>query len=152
MTGTQTSSLDISRPKAEKIGQTFAYCLIFVVSTVGNSLIRIIVYKTKAMRKTTNFLIVNLAMSDLLLPIFQFPQVITELQVESWLISGPLGQGLCKLNVFISDVSTMVSVESLVLIAVDRFGAVVFPLRPPIISSKLCPFLILATWVVAMAT
>ena len=47
--------------------------------------------------------------------------------------------------------STVVSIQSLVLIAVGRFGAVVFPLRPPLISSKRCPFLILATWIVAMA-
>ena len=43
------------------------------------------------------------------------------------------------------------SVQNLVLIAVDRFGAVVFPLRSPVISSKLCPFYILATWIIAMA-
>ena len=43
------------------------------------------------------------------------------------------------------------SIQSLVLIAVDRFGAVVFPLRSPLISSKLCPFFILATWIIAMA-
>ena len=39
----------------------------------------------------------------------------------------------------------------LILIAVDRFGAVVFPLRSPLIRSKLCPFFILATWIVAVA-
>ena len=33
----------------------------------------------------------------------------------------------------------------------DRFGAVVFPLRSPLIRSKLCPFFILATWIVAAA-
>ena len=43
------------------------------------------------------------------------------------------------------------SIQSLVLIAVDRFGAVVYPLRSPLISSKLCPFFVLATWIVAMA-
>ena len=32
-----------------------------------------------------------------------------------------------------------------------RFGAVVFPLRSPLIGSKLCPFFILATWIVAVA-
>ncbi|XP_078376040.1 substance-K receptor-like [Oculina patagonica] len=37
------------------------------------------------------------------------------------------------------------------MIAVDRFGAVVFPHRFPRISSKLCSFFILATWIVAMA-
>ena len=139
-------------PTAEKIGKTFVYCLIFLVSLAGNTVIGIIVYKTKTMRKPINFLIVNMAMSDLLFPIFLFPREIQKsLSADSWLIGGPLGQALCKLIYFLSDVSTVVSTQSLVLIAVGRYGAVVFPLRPPLISSKLCPFLILATWIVAMA-
>ena len=60
-------------PKAEKIGLTFAYCLIVLVSLAGNTVIGIIVYKTKTMRKPINFLIVNIAMSDLLIPIFLIP-------------------------------------------------------------------------------
>jgi len=71
--------------------------------------------------------------------------------IDSWLIGGPLGQALCKLVTFLADTSALVSVQSLVLIAMDRFGAVVYPLRYPLISSKLCPFFILATWIVAMA-
>ena len=39
----------------------------------------------------------------------------------------------------------------MILIAVDRFGAVVFPLRSPLISSKMCPFFILATWISSIA-
>ena len=138
-------------PTATKIGFTFAYCLLLIVSLVGNSLIAIIVYKTQTMRKPINFFIVNMAMSDLLFPIIFFPSNLTELYVDSWLISGPLGLALCKLVPFLGDVSTLVSIQSLVLIAVDRFGAVVFPLRSPLISSKLCRFFILATWIVAMA-
>ncbi|KAL9968147.1 hypothetical protein ACROYT_G026483 [Oculina patagonica] len=142
-----------SNPTAKKIGTTFAFCLISVVSLAGNIFIGIIVYKTKTMRKPINFLIVNMAMSDLLYLVFLIPWIITELYVGSWpLISGPLGQALCKLVPFLVDISFTVSIQSLVLIAVDRFGAVVFPLRSPLISSKLCPFFILATWIVAMAT
>ena len=148
---TQASSSCFIDPVAARIGTTIAYCLIFVVSMAGNISIGIIVYKTKAMRKPINFLIVNMAMSDLLFPIFLFPRVLTKLYVDSWLISGPLGQALCKLPNFLQDVSMTVSVQSLVLIAVDRFGAVVFPLRSSLISSKLCPFFILATWIIAMA-
>ena len=150
MNGTLPSSCDWN-PTAEKIGKTFAYCLIFIVSLAGNTIVGIIVYKTKTMRKPINFLIVNMAMSDLLFPIFLLPFMIQLLYIDSWLIGGPLGQALCKLVYFLPDVSTAVSIQSLVLIAVGRFGAVVFPLRPPLISSKLCPFLILATWIVAMA-
>ena len=136
---------------AAKIGITFAYCLIFIVSLLGNSFIGIIVYKTQTLRKPINFFIVNMAMSDLLYPIFHFPWRLTDLHADSWLISGSLGQALRKLLSFLSDVSSGVSVQSLILIAVDRFGAVVFPHRSPLISSKLCPFFILGTWIIALA-
>ena len=43
------------------------------------------------------------------------------------------------------------SIQSLLLIAVDRFGAVVFPLRSPVISLNLCPFFILGTWIVGIS-
>ena len=103
------------------------------------------------MRKPINFFIVNMAMSDLLFPIFYFLPALTELYWDSWLISGPLGEALCKLASFLPNVSTIVSIQSLILIAVDRFGAVVFPLRSPLISSKLCPFFIFVSWIIAMA-
>ena len=150
MNGSQPSSCP-SNPTAENIGITFAYCLIFIVSLAGNTVIGIIVYKTKTMRKPINFFIVNMAMSDMLFPIFLIPQKIQMLYIDSWLIGGPLGQTFCKLAVFLPVVSAAVSIQSLVQIAVDRFGAVVFPLRSPLISSKLCPFFILATWIVAIA-
>ena len=92
-----------------------------------------------------------MTVSDLLFPIIMLPRELTNLYVNVWLISGPLGQGLCKLVHFLASVSSFVSIQSLVLIAVDRFGAVVFPLRSPLISSKLCPFFMLATWIVAIA-
>ena len=149
MNGTQPSAC--FNQTAERIGLTFLYCLLFVISLAGNIFIGIIVYKTKTMRRPFNFLIVNMAFSDLLYPIFLFPRIVTKLYVDSWLISGPLGQALCKLAPFLQNVSTVVSIQSLVLIAVDRFGAVVFPLRSPLISSKLCPFFIAATWIVGMA-
>ena len=136
MNGTQPLSCS-SNPTAETIGKTFAYCLIFLVSLAGNTVIGIIVYKTKTMRKPINFLVVNMAMSDLLLPIFLFPFKIQRLYIDFWLIGGPLGQALCKLVGFVPDVSLAVSM--------------VFPLRSPLISSKLCPFFILATWIVARA-
>ena len=140
-----------SNPLGAKIGKTFAYCLIFLVSLSGNTVIGIIVYKTKTMRKPINFLILNMALSDLLFPIFLIPRVIQTFYIDTWLIGGPLGQALCKLVNFFTDVSLTVSIQSLLLITVDRFGAVVLPLRSPLIGSKMCAFFILATWIVAMA-
>ena len=145
----ETQASDCFRPgnlTAEKVGKAFAYCLIIVVSLTGNSLIAIIIYKKKPMRRKINYFILNMAlsMSDILISIFVLPMDFVELFVIS---DGLLGQTLCNVVPFIKYLSCVVSIESLVLIAVDRFGAVVFPLRRPFISSKICPFLILATWI-----
>ena len=91
MNGTQPLSCS-NNPAAAKIGKTFAYCLIFLVSLTGNTIIGIIVYKTKTMKKPINLLIVNMAICDLLFPIFFIPSAIQKLYIDSWLIGGPLGQ------------------------------------------------------------
>ena len=149
MNGTQAS--DCHSPgnlTAEKIGKTFAYCLIIIVSLTENSLIGIIIFKTKTMRRKINYFILNMAVSDILLSIFVLPIVAIELVVEYWFVSDALlGQILCKVVPFLKYLSCVVSIESLVLIAVQRFEAVVYPLRRPFISSKIFPFLILATWI-----
>ena len=150
MNGTQSMS-SCFNPTATRIGETFAYCLLFLVSLVGNTFIAMIVFKTKTLRKPFNFLTVNMAMSDLLVPIFLFPRNLVSTFTRSWLIGGPLGQVLCKLSIFVPNFSCAVSIQSLVLIAVDRFGAVIFPLRSPLIDSKRCLFFILATWIIAIA-
>ena len=137
--------------EAAKIGATVALSLLLVVSLIGNLLIVLIVYKTPTLRKPINMLIVNMAMSDLLFPKFTFPVQLAYLHVGRWLIGGNLGQALCKLRVFGIYISSLVSVQSLVLITVDRFGAVVVPLHSPLITSKQCPFFIFATWIIAMA-
>ena len=116
---------------ALKIGLTIGLSLVLVVSLAGNSAIGVIVYKTLSLRKPINYLIMNMAMSDLIFPFIQVPRALVSLHtspVDYWLIGGPLGQALCKLTAYPPAVSYGVSCQSLVLIAVDRFVAVVFPL------------------------
>ena len=138
--------------EAGKIGATVALSLLLVVSLIGNLLIVLIVYKTPTLRKPINMLIANMAMSDLLFPIFSFPVRLAYLHGGGgWLIGGNLGQASCKLHVVGTYICSLVSVQSLVLITVDRFGAVVVPLRSPLITIKQCPFFIVATWIIAMA-
>ena len=110
-----------------------------------------IVYKTPNLRKPINYFIANMASSDLLFPIFFTPWTLSHLHTTSFLIGGRLGQAFCKPVPFFGEVSFKVSIQNLILIAVVPFGAVVFPLRSPLIRSKLCPFFILATWIVAVA-
>ena len=131
---------------------TVASGLILVVSLIGNSLIVIIVFKTPTLKKTINFMMVNMAISDLLFPIFLFPLNLVEMQADFWLISDSLHLTLCKIGFFLLTVSATVSIQSLILITVDRFGAVVMPIRgSPLIGRRLCLFFIVVTWIVAVA-
>ena len=107
MNATQPSNC--YNPTALRIGHTIAYCVIFIISVVGNSFIGIIVYKTKTMRKPINYLIVNMAMSDLLFPIFLIPKTVVEIHDDDWPIRGHLGEVLCKLAPFSADLSAAVS-------------------------------------------
>ena len=136
---------------AYKIGLTIALSLIIAVSLTENSFIVFIVYKTPTLKKPINYFIANMAMSDLLYSIFWPPTLLSLIhRTNLWLIGGQFGPALCKF-VHFADVSSIVSIQNLVLITVDRFVAVVFPLRSPLIRSKLCPFFIFGTWVVAAA-
>lgn len=133
-----TSCPTIEDSVALKTAKTLAYCLLLLVSLAGNVLIVMVVYKDKAMRTTTNFMVVNMAISDLLVPVFAMPRAIVEIHFGNlrWLIEGQLGLALCKLTSFLQDISTAVSVQSLVLISFDRFYAVSRPLKAAIAKTK----------------
>ena len=143
-------SLSCFSAKAYNIGMTTALSLILAVSLMANCFIVMIVYKTPALRKPINYFIACMAISDLLYSTFWIPLYLSSL-LASWRIDGQLGQALCKLLPFLGNVSFVVSIQNLILIAVDRFVAVVFPLRSPLIGSKQCPFFISAMWIVAGA-
>ena len=135
---------------AFKIGGIVTYCLIIIVSLVANSLIVILVCKTPNLKKPINYFIANMASSDLLYPLSWIPLSLSGFHTDSFLIGGQLGQALCKLLPFFGNVSVVVSTQNLILIALDRFGVLVFPVRSPLIRSKLCPFFINATWIFAI--
>ena len=54
-------------------------------------------------------------MSGLLVPLAFIPLEVVKLYRSSWLISGVLGNALCKLIPFLFEVSCIVSIQSLVL-------------------------------------
>ncbi|XP_031574582.1 probable G-protein coupled receptor 83 isoform X2 [Actinia tenebrosa] len=139
---------------AEIIIKIFSLSVILFLSTFGNILVIGVVHKNKSMRhKSINLYIVNLATSDLLLALVFIPGTICELLngQGTWLITGFIGEATCRLVYFIQDVSIAVSVQSLVVIAFDRFCAVVYPLRITTTSSTIRLIVIPMTWLVACA-
>ena len=133
-----------------KIGVTIALCIIFVFSLLGNSWIAVVIYKTPTLRKPINFLIVNMAMSDLLFSLILVPVTLVYLHLHSWVIAEAVSASItCKVTPYLADVSLLVSVQTLVVIAVDRFVAVVFPLRVSLLTSKRCLLCIVSIWIVS---
>ena len=135
-----------------KCVKVFAYSLIMLISLFGNLAVIAIVSRNKRMWTTTNYLIASMAASDLLISVFAVPREIVEIfsGPRRWLVDGLAGLILCKLVYFFQDISTAVSIQSLVVIAIERYRGIVFPLRPPIITSKVCKIIIPITWIVAM--
>ena len=121
-----------------------------VVALVGNSLL---IAAYKKIKEPLMLFIANMAASDLLTAIFFVPRLITIATVDSlaWQIQGLGGTILCKMCTFLSDISLSVSTQSLVIIAVERFLAVMYPVKTRSITAKRRRFLIASTWIVAMA-
>ena len=126
------------------------YCLIIVVSLIGNSMVVAVVFKNLRMRTTVNYYIVNLAIADLLIT-FYMPRVISiALFGYEWVVGGTAGYVFCKLSILLNQTPITVSTFTVVAISFDRFNAVVFPLRK-FVSAWVCKVIILCTWLVALA-
>ena len=138
---------------AEKMSKMFVYFVLLLGSLFGNIFIIIIFYKHRDLHKTVNYFIVNMAVSDLVYPLLLLPVEITAKVTEDgssrWYISGVLGSITCKFLTFAAQVTILVSVQSLVWIAIDRFVAVVFPIRLGLISGKKRITAIASTWIIA---
>ena len=121
-----------------KITEIIASSIILLSSFVGNVLIIITVYRSKKnFKKTTNFLIVNKAVSHFVCPLAMIPFSLVRRATSSWQwpIGGFEGLILCKLKGILEDASGIVSIQSLLWIALDRFSSVVFPMKAHLISS-----------------
>lgn len=130
--------------------KTLLYCVIILVSLLGNSLVIIVVYKRRRMRTTTNFMIVNMAVSDVFFALFTTPPSIRTVYAgEDLLVGGITAELICKLVTFIQQASIGVSILSLTVIAFDRFFAIIVPFRK-VITCRTARYLIVLTWLTSI--
>ena len=117
----------------------------------GNPLVLAVVCGKKTMRKTINFFIANMALSDLIFTLVYIPRVVTILSLGyKWLVHGLAGLIFCHIVSSLVEITVIVSVLTIVAISVDRFLAVTFPLRA-FVTTKMCAFVISAAWLVAVS-
>ena len=109
-----------------------AYIVVILVGIAGNSLVIEVVRRKRSMHSTMNFLLVNLAISDLLTLVFCLPGMILSYTKQP---NGQMGNLLCKFITThtIAGVGMIVSGLTLTLISVERYKALVIPDRKSVV-------------------
>lgn len=130
---------------AVKMARIVPYCMLLVVSLLGNSAIIAAVWKEQRLRKTVNFFMVNMCTADLLITLYMPRSLSVWHDGYKWQLYGTLGLVVCKFAVFMHQTAICVSIFTVVAISFDRFFAVILPLRT-IITKKICRIIITMIW------
>ena len=101
------------------------YGSISLVAVLGNGLVILVIAKNRKMQTVTNIFIANLALADVIIGIFSTPFQFQPALHQRW----DLPEFLCKVAPSFKTLSVNVSVFTLTVIAVDRYVAVLYPLK-----------------------
>ncbi|RMX39678.1 hypothetical protein pdam_00008074 [Pocillopora damicornis] len=125
-----------------------AYLVVLIFSLIGNSLLVAIVYKNanKRMRTPSNYFIVNMALADILVVAYAVPQnIVLTVYNFRWLVGGVAGQILCRFSFFVTQLPILVSTGSLLIVALDRYFLVFYPMKR-IITIQIARRIIITVW------
>ena len=93
------------------------FTIIFLIGVIGNTLVCLVIFQTPRMRTTRNYLLVNLAVSDLMVALLCIPfDVVLKEMKPVW----PLGAAMCKMLWPAMTLFTNCSAATLAAISYDR--------------------------------
>ncbi|XP_061185490.1 QRFP-like peptide receptor [Saccostrea echinata] len=134
-------------PYTEIAMKVFFYLIVFLIDIVGNSVVIFTIYVNKRMRTSANILIANLAVSDVLVGCFCMWVHLGNQISHNW----PFGSFLCKFETFVQVIAVVSSVVTLTSLSIERFFAVMFPLKGTL-SKNMLAFLVAFSWIAAIGT
>ncbi|XP_043086830.1 somatostatin receptor type 5 [Puntigrus tetrazona] len=100
------------------------YISVCIVGLIGNTLVIHIVLRYSQTESVTNIYILNLAIADEL-----FMLGLPLLAVQNGLLSWPFGSLMCRLVMTVDAINQFTSIFCLTVMSIDRYLAVVHPLR-----------------------
>ena len=127
---------------------TAAISLVSITAFVGNILVIITFVMSTTLKTSTNYFIVNMAVSDALSSLTGWLLYATEgMLFRKPMINGSMATFVCKLGHYSRAISQAVSVLSLLLIVVDRYIAIVLPFKSILVTKRLRSALLILTWI-----
>ncbi|XP_077999193.1 RYamide receptor-like [Glandiceps talaboti] len=102
------------------------YAVTSLLAAVGNLIVCYIVLGNARMRTVTNYFIVNLAIGDFLMAVLCVNLTFYYTVHLHW----PFGFVMCAMVNYVQMVSVSISIFTLVAISLDRYVAIIHPLRP----------------------
>ncbi|OCT69746.1 hypothetical protein XELAEV_18036670mg [Xenopus laevis] len=121
------------------------YSLVVFTGIFGNYLLIYVICRTKKMHNVTNFLVGNLAFSDMLMCATCVPITLAYVfEPRGWVF----GHFLCYFVFLMQPVTVYVSVFTLTVIAVDRYHAMVYPLRRRL-TIPTCAYILAGIWLLS---
>ncbi|XP_015269059.1 PREDICTED: D(3) dopamine receptor [Gekko japonicus] len=113
-------------PQPSHAYYALCYCILIVVIVFGNILVCLAVLKERSLQTTTNYLVVSLAVADLLVATLVMPWVVyLEVTGGVWNFS----RVCCDIFVTMDVMMCTASILNLCAISIDRYTAVVMPVH-----------------------
>uniref|UniRef100_G1PJN2 Neuropeptide Y receptor type 5 n=1 Tax=Myotis lucifugus TaxID=59463 RepID=G1PJN2_MYOLU len=127
--------------------QTLAiYTLVSLLGFMGNLLILMALMRKRNQNTTVNFLIGNLAFSDILIVLFCSPFTLTSVLLDQWMF----GKVMCHIMPFLQCVSVLVSTLILISIAIVRYHMIKHPISNNLTANH-GYFLVATVWTLGFA-
>ncbi|KAM4551731.1 neuromedin-U receptor 1-like [Odontesthes bonariensis] len=142
-------SMEMGAPKSSKfLPVCITYLIIFVVGVLGNSLTCAVILRYRVMQTPTNYYLLSLAVSDLLVLLLGMPLELYEMQQNYPFL---LGEGGCYFKIFLFETVCFASILNVTALSVERYVAVMHPLKVKFMTTRAhVKKVIFMLWVLSM--
>ena len=101
--------------------ESTVFLIVLLTAVLGNIMLTVAIYKTRTLRRTENFYLVSLAVTDILNAVVTMPLTLTVLIQGTW----PFGDFICQMQGSFISICSTVSLLTLGMIAINRYVKIV---------------------------